>query len=352
MGVHNGERYLAQSVQSVLGQSFADFEFIIVDDASTDGSPAYLAGLGDPRVRVVRNPAQIGLTASLNRGLEVCRAPLVARMDDDDVCEPGRFAEQLAWLEAHPDCVGCGTHTREIDDDGRETGVFAVCGEPDYVKWSMAYRSVVAHPSVMMRTAAVRSAGGYDTSMTYSQDYDLFARIVQRGERLGIVEKPLLQYRRRGRSITATKAAEQRRLADLVQVRYLRWLLGRTCSQEEARSLRELLSYDPQFAWDRLRGGLGVLEELWALMSPSMNERARSAVRADIADRLRSRASRALAESPVSAWHLAGAIRRITRRRGEALALKVRAARCHLGQLRRGLGSAAPPQSGGATWDG
>ena len=120
MTVHNGERYLAEAIDSVLAQSVAELELIVVDDVSTDGTAAILAACAsrDPRVRVLHNDTNIGPYPSANRGLELARADVIARMDADDVSEPDRLARQLAFLECNPRCLLVGSGYRSIDADG------------------------------------------------------------------------------------------------------------------------------------------------------------------------------------------------------------------------------------------
>jgi glycosyltransferase involved in cell wall biosynthesis len=118
MSVHNDLRYLPQAVDSILRQSFDGFEFLILDDGSTDGSADYLRRLTDPRVRLVRNETNLGLTRSLNGGLDLAGGEFIARMDADDVVMPERLARQVAFLQAHPDTGIVGSSRVLIDEAG------------------------------------------------------------------------------------------------------------------------------------------------------------------------------------------------------------------------------------------
>ena len=111
---------LKAAVDSILNQSFRDFEFIIVDDHSTDGSEAYLSSLSDPRIRLLRNMEQLGVTKSLNVGLRAAKGRYIARMDSDDISLPERFEKQVAFMESHPDAIACGTGYENI---GASSGV-------------------------------------------------------------------------------------------------------------------------------------------------------------------------------------------------------------------------------------
>ena len=122
MTVYNGLPYLAEAVQSVLGQTRRELEFVIVEDGSDDGSAEWLEAVGDPRIRLERNDRNRGQAWSLNRGLELAVGECVARLDQDDVCLPDRLAKQLAWLDAHPQAAAVGSFMAGIDAQGRRNG--------------------------------------------------------------------------------------------------------------------------------------------------------------------------------------------------------------------------------------
>src|SRR5579884_2731916 len=165
MTVYNGQRYLPQAVRSILAQTFADYEFLIVDDGSTDRTPVILQQFSrvDARIRLFRHD-NVGLTKSLNRALLHVRGRYLARMDADDVSLPERFARQVSFLEAHNEHVLIGGRCLLIDPDG-----YPICQKREIVyEHEQIDRSLMAmgwplvHPAVMMRTEAVRKVGGYD----------------------------------------------------------------------------------------------------------------------------------------------------------------------------------------------
>jgi len=197
MSVYNDAPFLAASVESILAQTEGDFEFLIVDDGSSDGSGAILDGYAarDPRVRVIHQPNH-GLIASLNTLIAEARAPLLARMDGDDVSRPERLARQHAWLAEHPAIAVLGTNTDELDVAGR----LFPCKDlhpltPEAIAERLQRGGAICHPSVMMRADAVRSAGGYRAAFRHCEDYDLWLRM---SERFALANLPdrLLLYRR------------------------------------------------------------------------------------------------------------------------------------------------------------
>ena len=178
MSVHNGAPWVREAIASVLAQTERDLELIVVDDGSTDDTPAVVAGAvaGEPRVRVVRQ-AHAGLTRALNRGLALATAPLVARLDADDVARPERLARQRAFLDAHADIGLLGTACREVDAADRELRVVLPPAEDAAIRRALIRRNPFVHSSVMFRRAIATAAGGYDESLAVAQDYDLWMRL-------------------------------------------------------------------------------------------------------------------------------------------------------------------------------
>jgi len=196
MPVYNAERYLSEAVESILGQTFADFEFLIVDDGSTDRSRAILERYAarDPRIRLTSRP-NTGYAAALNELLGLARGELVARMDADDVALPERLARQVDYLGAHPDVVGVGTAVHFIDAAGR----FLRDRHPGMDHEAIQERALAGdcalnHPSVMMRRAALEAVGGYHVEFMPAEDLDLWLRLGEVG-RLTNLPNVLMKYR-------------------------------------------------------------------------------------------------------------------------------------------------------------
>jgi hypothetical protein len=194
--VRDGARFLDAAIQSLRDQRFADFELIAIDDGSRDATPALLARQAalDLRLRVIRQEPR-GIVAALNRGIEEARAPLIARMDADDVALSDRLERQVAFLGRNPDIALAGTAVIAIDTHGRALGV---------TRHPRRHRAIVAalrrgdnafaHPSVMMRRDAVMALGGYREAFRHAEDFDLWLRMAERF-RLANLREPLLRYR-------------------------------------------------------------------------------------------------------------------------------------------------------------
>ncbi len=225
MSVYNGERYLRAAVDSILAQTFGDFECIIVDDGSTDSTPAVLGGFKDQRLRVIRNDSNLGLTRSLNRGMEVARSPLIARMDSDDICHPCRLETQWNHMGRHPELGVLGTAYHNIGRDGRPFLKTSFSGEHGFLMWYLMFQNPIAHPTVLMRTELVREAGGYRAEMRFAQDLDLWLRLGTR-TRLSNLSEPLLQLRHHAHSITSLHLHEQQSICARIRAELLPQLLG------------------------------------------------------------------------------------------------------------------------------
>lgn len=234
MSVFNGQRYLAESVESVLAQSFRDFELLVIDDGSTDDSPALLAAYAakDPRVRVVRHENR-GQNPSLNRGLELARSELIARADADDTNLPGRLERQVAFLDAHPEVDICGAWCTVLEPGGKKT-LRRLPLTHTAIKSRLFVGTALVHPTVMYRRESMRRADlAYDNALLTASDYDLWVR-ASRLLTLANVPEPLLLYRMHVQQMTVTESPELLRSTDAIRSRQLRELLPE-CSPEQER---------------------------------------------------------------------------------------------------------------------
>ncbi len=209
--VYNAQRYLPAAVESVLGQTFRDFELIAVDDGSTDRSLEILRKYeaADPRVRIISRP-NAGLVASLNEALTIARGAFIARMDADDICLPHRFQRQMDYLAAHPDCVLLGSHVVIMDQDGALIGQMPdIAFGHDNIDDALLRRGwPMVHPTVMMRADALRKAGAYRAETWPYEDHDLFLRMAEVG-RVENLPEVLLNYRKHSASISAQSSSNR-----------------------------------------------------------------------------------------------------------------------------------------------
>jgi len=263
MPVYNTEDYLPYALESVLAQTFEDFEFIILDDGSSDSSVHMVQQFaeGDDRIRFFPLEHR-GYVSLLRRGLNHCRGEFVARMDSDDISMPERFEKQLAYLRANPDCVAVGTRVVLIDPYGSrvEKPTHKTTHEEIEAELLAGVGWALVHPSVMMRREQLMQVGGYREDLMVSEDLDLFLRLAEVGK-LANLPDVLLQYRQHLGSVNYTKYEQQKAVkrqivADAYRRRHL------PMPQNWAFRERKLLPHPEQYrrwGWAALRSGnLGV----------------------------------------------------------------------------------------------
>ncbi len=202
--VYNSEKYLARAIQSVLIQSFTDFELIIINDGSTDKTELIILSFPDPRIVYIKNDTNRGLILSLNRGIEMAKGTYLARMDADDICLPDRLAKQKTFLDQHAEVVMVASTVNFIDEQDREKGNWPLDREtisPSAIRKAMPYENCIAHPSIMIRLSIIKNLK-YKEYQENIEDYDLWLRMLNRSMNIAKIEEPLLLYRLHGDSIT------------------------------------------------------------------------------------------------------------------------------------------------------
>src|SRR5437764_8551601 len=194
MPVYNGERHLRSAVDSILSQTYRDFEFLIIDDGSTDRSVEIVSTYVDPRIRLVLG-GKNGLSATLNRGLQLANGRLIARQDADDLSESDRLERQYAVMTARPDLALLGCQATTISEDGKPTGIVRRCTTADAIRWYSAFANPFLHTSVMFRADVARELGGFNGAYDpFAQDYDLWCRLLESHRALNLPGR-LVRYR-------------------------------------------------------------------------------------------------------------------------------------------------------------
>ena len=197
--VYNAEDYVREAVESILAQSFTDFELIVINDGSTDGSGVILRELArrDARIVLVERPND-GLVSALNEGIKIARAELIARMDADDVAMPERFALQHARMVQEPELAVLGSFIRVTDKAGNIIRLREYPLTPKEAAHHVERDCPVGHPTVMMWRDAVLKAGGYRKAFCHAEDYELWLRMSDLGYAIANLPQPLLNYRVHG----------------------------------------------------------------------------------------------------------------------------------------------------------
>lgn len=203
MSVYNGTIYLRESVESILNQTLKDFEFIIINDGSTDNTWEIISEYAkqDQRIKLFKNEQNIGLTKSLNKGLRLAQGEYIARQDADDVSLPNRFKLQTHFLDQHSEVGAVGSVAEIIDEHGLSLGKSNVPLEHESLQVCLLVNNCLYHSSMMLRQSLLQTLGGYKEELCYAQDYDLWWRI-SRLARLVNLPDQLILVRRSHKNIS------------------------------------------------------------------------------------------------------------------------------------------------------
>ncbi|HEY0743696.1 MAG TPA: glycosyltransferase [Chryseosolibacter sp.] len=222
MPVYNAERFLREAIDSILIQTFEDFEFIIIDDGSTDSSVDIVQSYVDPRIRFFKNEVNLGISETLNRGIRLASCELIARMDADDVSYPHRLQKQVDYMQAHPNCALLSTWARVITHDKRFVRLERYRSKFYY--YNLTFECWMYHPTIMFRKQPVEAVGMY--SMRYSEDYDLFWKVSTAFE-IGNLAEALVDYRLSPTSLNTVLKKEEYDIANEHNVlRNIRYYMG------------------------------------------------------------------------------------------------------------------------------
>jgi len=262
---YNAGTYLDAAIDSICNQTYSDFELLVVDDGSTDSSIGRLQIFRDQRVRIVRNDSNLGLIATLNRGLREARGEFIARMDADDIAHPRRLERQVTFLDERANIGLCGTWFQTFDGYPRRT--VRPPTEPEEVHARLFVQSPLGHPTVMFRRRTFEEFRlSYDAAYPHCEDYELWTRAAM-VTRLANLPEVLLKYRMHPAQVSSAKRGEQEQTLDRIRGRQLRRLHPDVTAQEESFHL-DLLAQRNLVGSDVLKR----VEE-WLLFLIEKNER-------------------------------------------------------------------------------
>ena len=273
MPVYNGVAHLREAVDSILAQSFADFEFLIINDGSTDGSSELLRAYSDPRIRLLDNPVNLGLVATRNRGLELARGALVARQDHDDWSRVDRLQMQVDFLRSRPEVLLVGSEAFAVDARGRIAYRLLRPLGAEGIRWYLGFDNPFIHSSVMFRRAPIQSVFGAYPQSLHSEDYALWSRVAAKSPTANLGE-PLVFYREHAGSVTggmsATDSARFIQITDSIRAANLQHWLDAVGSEgpltEAAAAVARIFANRRRlFSRESAEESLGAMTELLGL---------------------------------------------------------------------------------------
>lgn len=262
MSVFNGSRYLHKSIESVLNQSFTDFEFVIIDDCSEDSTFEILSSFAkkDKRIEIIRNESNMGLTKSLNKALGKINGPYVARIDADDMFLTNKLESQLEFMTENDSLISF-TNCEMIDSCGNKMHVHYLPFDEISLKWSMIFRNAMRHSTAMWKRKEVEKIGLYDENYKYAQDYEFWTRLMESNS-VGVVHQILSSIRMHENTITQCRIKDQDSYVTMVAKRQINRFIKREVSDFDAKNMRYIYMH---------RHGLQI-REMESITAPSFSK--------------------------------------------------------------------------------
>lgn len=237
MPVWNGEKFLAAAVDSLLAQTFTDFELLVIDDGSTDHTPDILRACGDPRLRVLRLD-HAGIVIALNQGLAQAKAGWIARLDADDISEPNRLELQWQAISRHPGAVLCHTAITVFGEVSARAGEARLPRSRSFTALRLCCQCPIAHSTVLFKKNVALAVGGYFPEERHAEDFSLWGRMLEQGEFIGLPER-LVRFRIHNQSVSRQNLTAQQDLARKIGTRHCRMFFQ--LDEAEARRANSIL---------------------------------------------------------------------------------------------------------------
>lgn len=265
MPVFNAEKYIEDAIDSLLAQTFTNFELIIINDGSTDYSESLIFRYRDKRIRYIRHSANLGLIAALNEGIRHASGEFIARLDADDVANPNRLFKQVQFLLRNPDHSICGSSYQVINAKGQKLYNVSLPTSDRQIRTLLFFGNCICHSSVMFRTSSLDKEL-YRSTYTLCEDYDLWRRLIE-WNKVAVLPEPLINYRLHGMNVSVTKRMEMLRNAGRIYAHFLE-KSGLSYTQDDFLLHHAFLSYNVvyirQVGFDKLEKWILKLEKMFS----------------------------------------------------------------------------------------
>ena len=257
MPVYNASNFLKDAIDSILCQTYTNFEFLIINDGSTDKSEEIIQSYTDPRIKYVKNETNMKLIASLNKGIELTQGKYIVRMDADDISLPTRIEEQVAFMEGNPNVAICGSWFESFGD---KSGILKYSTNFEEIKYNMLYQCHICHPSTVWRTNVIKSFDKkFDPAFIHAEDYEFFTRI-NYDHSIANIDKVLLKYRIHSNSVSHQHKMIQESNSLIIKKRLFE-KLGYRITEDQLDSFTKLnyhdynnINHKPEAIQDLLEG--------------------------------------------------------------------------------------------------
>lgn len=244
MPVFNAGEYLHEAIESILQQTFTDFELIVVNDASTDGSDRIVDSYRDPRIIRITNERNLGASESRNRGIRIAKGTYITPMDADDVSDRRRLESQISFLKGNPDIALVATWGTVIAQNGDLIKQVKIPQNPFLLRWRLLLNNQLIHSSVMVPSRILRNLGGYNKSFESAEDYELCSRIILDNP-IAVIPDFLVKWRCHAKSLGSRDSRKQDIAANTIAAKNVQSLVDRRFSMAEIERLRDIMSLRP-----------------------------------------------------------------------------------------------------------
>lgn len=242
MSVYNTESYLRDAIDSILNQTFSDFELLIIDDCSSDSSVDIIESYTDPRVRLLKNKENMGIVKISNHGLREARGEFIARLDSDDLAMPTRLEKQISILKQHPETALVASLYDCIDSSGKQQWTHDYWHpSPEEIFYTLIFNNCIAHSCVMYKKSTVQAINGYDEDLVYCDDWDLWFRLAQIGK-VEMIPETLCKWRDHSTSIQKRLNDARSQYEQQILKRNIAFFCGNSIGAEDIISIGKNIS--------------------------------------------------------------------------------------------------------------